>query len=91
MVDRMSKILMTRCQLQRKRYLLICHTLALNVSELVIKGIRHCWFLQFKFSCQKKNMKNYMSDDKPQIAEKRETQTTLLQAIVMFVESQAKI
>jgi hypothetical protein len=80
---------MTLCQLQCKRYLSATH-----LGEMCLN-----WLLKISFTVRiyilnfhaRKRMKNYMSDDKTWIAEKSETQATLLQAIVMILESQARI
>ena len=81
----MSEILMTLCQLQCKRYLSATHLgeMCLN-SLLKVSFTVDIYILNFH---ARKRMNNYMSDDKPRIVEKRQTQATILKAIIMFLES----
>jgi hypothetical protein len=81
---RMSKILMTACQVHRNHDLSVTHlgemclNLLLNISFTV--GI---YILNFH---ARKPIKNYTNHGKPGTAEKMATQVTLLQTIIMIRE-----
>jgi hypothetical protein len=67
--SRMSKTLMTLCHGQCKRYLSAAHLRETCLNELLNVSFTVSFYI-LNFHGRKRT-KNYMSDDKPRIAEKR--------------------